>query len=271
LIIDCDHSGEIINNKKDPLPFFNLIGTKINPLSYEQILTQMSEWIGAHSKGQMVVCANTHVLVESRSNPALKQAVGSAALVVPDGMPLVVAARLRGFPLKRRAYGPELMHKALSTETFSHWKHYLYGGTPEALTNIHNHYYDSHFCGAYAPPFRSLTKDEDEAAVEAINKSGADVLWVGLGCPKQEIWIHDHLDQLDVPVILGVGQAFDVLSGIKTPAPVWMQNSGLEWLFRLTQEPKRLWKRYLTNNTQFLYYFLREQFEINFGRQKTHK
>jgi N-acetylglucosaminyldiphosphoundecaprenol N-acetyl-beta-D-mannosaminyltransferase len=252
------------------LPFFNLIGTKINPLSYEQILTQMSEWIGANSNGHMVVCANTHVLVESRSNGALRQAVDSASLVVPDGMPLVVAARWRGFPLKTRAYGPELMHKALSTETFNHWKHYLYGGTTETLTNLHDRYLNTHFCGNYAPPFRSLTKDEDMAAVEAINQSDADVLWIGLGCPKQEIWIHDHLELLKVPVILGVGQAFDVLSGIKTPAPVWMQNSGLEWLFRLTQEPQRLWKRYLTNNTQFLYFFLRQQFEINFGRHKTH-
>jgi N-acetylglucosaminyldiphosphoundecaprenol N-acetyl-beta-D-mannosaminyltransferase len=250
---------------------FNLIGIRINLLSHEQILAQMGEWIDEKNAGHMVVVANTHVLVESHQNPALERAVRAASLVIPDGMPLVVVARWRGFPLKTRSDGVGLMKKALSKKPFSEWRHYLYGGSPEVISGIRDQYPNALICRAYAPPFRPLTKNEDELVVKDINNANADVLWVGLGCPKQEIWINDHRSRLTVPVMLGVGQAFDVLAGTKPHAPNWMQNIGLEWLFRLMHEPKRLWKRYLVNNSLFLYYLFREQIGIILHEQKNHK
>jgi N-acetylglucosaminyldiphosphoundecaprenol N-acetyl-beta-D-mannosaminyltransferase len=220
----------------------------------------MGEWIRARSLGHAVVVANTHVVMESRQNPALRQAVHAASLVIPDGMPLVVAARRRGFPLKSRSDGPGLMYKALSEEPSSHWRHYFYGSTPEVLDSLCIQFPETTIAGTSAPPFRPLTHEEDTQAVEKINAAQADVLWVGLGCPKQEIWICEHSDRLNVPVLLGVGQAFDILAGVKSRAPKWMQNSGLEWLYRLLLEPRRVWKRYLLYNPWFIWLFIREEF-----------
>jgi len=250
---------------------FNLIGTKVNPLSHEQILAQMGEWVRTRSTGHTVVVANTHVIMESRQNPALGQAVRAASLIIPDGMPLVVVARWRGFPLKSRADGPGLMFKAFSEESCKHWRHYFYGGTPEVLASLFVQFPDTKIAGASAPHFRPLTPKEDALAVAEINAAQADILWVGLGCPKQEIWMHEHVDRLNVPVLLGVGQAFDIFAGVKSRAPSWMQNTGLEWLFRLIHEPKRLWKRYLVNNSVFLYYLFLEQIGITLRKHKINK
>jgi N-acetylglucosaminyldiphosphoundecaprenol N-acetyl-beta-D-mannosaminyltransferase len=253
------------------LPAFNLIGTKVNPLSHEQILAQMDEWVCAHSTGHTVVVANTHVVMESHQNPSLGQAVRAASLVIPDGMPLVVVARLRGFPLKSRADGPGLMLKAFSEEPYKHWRHYYYGGTLEVLASLRTKFPDTTITGASAPPFRPLTPAEDAQVVAEINAAQADILWVGLGCPKQEIWMLEHANRLNVPVLLGVGQAFDILAGVKSRAPSWMQNTGLEWLYRLIREPKRLWKRYLVNNSLFLYYLVLEQIGVTLRKYKIHK
>jgi N-acetylglucosaminyldiphosphoundecaprenol N-acetyl-beta-D-mannosaminyltransferase len=245
--------------EKGSSPVFNLIKTKVNPLSHSQILAKMGEWINSPGAGHTVVVANTHVLMESRQNPVLKQAIQAASLVIPDGMPLVVVARWRGFPLKSRSDGPGLMLKALSEEPGNHWKHCLYGGTPEVLSTLKSKFPGVIFAGTFAPPFRSLTPSEDDRVVAKINASHADVLWVGLGCPKQEIWMLEHGSKLNVPVMVGVGQAFDILAGVKSRAPLWMQNIGLEWLYRLLLEPHRLWKRYLLYNPWFILLVLREQ------------
>lgn len=241
---------------------FDLIDVKINAVQYEQVLAQMGQWITDKSSGNYVVVANTHVVMESRQNPALKKAVSEASMVIPDGMPLVIAARWRGFPLKTRADGPGLMAKALGEAPYSQWRHFFYGSTTQVLDALCAHFPEARIVGSYAPPFRKLSHDEDVRVVEMINRSNADVLWVGLGCPKQECWMVEHRERLNVPVMLGVGQAFEILAGVKPRAPRWMQNTGLEWLYRLIKEPRRLWKRYLINNNLFLYYLLREQIKI---------
>jgi N-acetylglucosaminyldiphosphoundecaprenol N-acetyl-beta-D-mannosaminyltransferase len=241
------------------IPSFNIIGIKVNPLSHGQILAQMGQWIQARNMNHIVVAANTHVVMESRNSTSLKRAVRAASLVIPDGMPLVLAARLRRFPLKSRADGPGLMFKALNEEPYKHWRHYFYGGTVEVLKALCVQFPDTTIAGISAPPFRPLTHKEDARVAIEINAAHVDVLWVGLGCPKQERWMFKQRNRLKVPVMIGVGQAFDVLSGVKPRAPSWMQNSGLEWLYRLNQEPKRLWRRYLINNSLFLYYFFLEQ------------
>ena len=243
---------------------FNLIGVRINALEHEQILADMGEWIRAHTHGHTIVLANTHVVMESRQNPALVEALAAATLVVPDGMPIMMAARSRGYPLRARADGPGLMQKALIREDCRAWRHYFYGGTTQVLASLLQKYPNLQIAGVYAPPFRPLTPEEDALVVDEINASQADVLWVGLGCPKQERWMFEHAARLQVPVLLGVGQAFDILGGVKKRAPRWMCTIGLEWFYRLLSEPRRLWKRYLLYNPWFVWLYFREQVDLMF-------
>lgn len=225
-------------------------------------MDQLVRWSRARSFGHYIVVANTHVLMEARRDALLRQAVDAADLVIPDGMPLVVVGRLRGYPLKRRADGPGLMAAALERFQREGLSHYFYGGTPESLRSLREtvaaRWPSARVAGAYAPPFRRLSIQEDDAVVEAINAARPDVLWVGLGCPKQERWMLEHRERLNVPVMLGVGQAFDLLSGDKRRAPAWMCNCGLEWFYRFTHEP-RTWRRYLLYNPQFVYLAALEQ------------
>lgn len=229
---------------------YSLLGVIVSAVQYADVLQQIEGWIDQHSWGHTVVVANTHVVMESRNNAGLHQAVQHADMVIPDGMPLVVVGRMRGFALKSRADGPGLMTEALSQS--NGWRHYFYGGTPEVLAEMRSRYPQAKIAGWDAPPFRPLTEAEDRAAVEAINQSEADVVWVGLGCPKQERWMEDHREQVHAAAMLGVGQAFDLLAGVKQRAPAWMCSAGLEWLYRLLKEPRRLWRRYLVYNPQFV-------------------
>jgi N-acetylglucosaminyldiphosphoundecaprenol N-acetyl-beta-D-mannosaminyltransferase len=246
---------------------FNLVGVRINPLDHEQILAQMREWISPHSSVHTIVFANTHVVMESRENSALAEATDAATLVVPDGMPIMLAARSRGYPMHARADGPGLMQKALTRPDCRSWRHYFYGSTQEVLSALSRQYPDALVAGSCSPPFRPLSPEEDARVLAEINASQADVLWVGLGCPKQEIWLLDHASRLQVPVILGVGQAFDLLGGAKKRAPGWMRAFGLEWFYRLLSEPRRLWKRYLLYNPWFVWLYLREQLGLWLGHK----
>jgi N-acetylglucosaminyldiphosphoundecaprenol N-acetyl-beta-D-mannosaminyltransferase len=243
---------------------FSLIGVRINPLAHEQILSQINEWICAQSYCHTVIFANTHVVMESRQNPKLGEALAAATLVVPDGMPIMLAARSRGHSMQARADGPGLMRKALTREECKPWRHYFYGGTQEVLSTLLQNFCDAQIAGMYAPPFRPLTPEEDAFVIDQINASKADVLWVGLGCPKQERWMFEHAAKLQVPVLLGVGQAFDILAGVKKRAPAWMCATGLEWLYRLLSEPRRLWKRYLLYNPWFIWLYGLEQIRFMF-------
>lgn len=244
---------------------FNLLGLQIDPLDHKQLLRKIDEWVFLKNTSHMVVFANAHVLMENRNNKGLNWALKRASLIIPDGMPLVVMARRRGFKLDSRPDGPGFMEKVLVEEPSNHWRHYFLGGTEDVLLRVKNHYPDILISGMYSPPFRQMTAEEDIALLANINNSKADILWVGLGCPKQEIWIAEHLDQVLIPAILGVGQAFDILAKVKTRAPEWMQKSGLEWLYRLLKEPRRLWKRYLLYNPQFVLLVIREEIQMLLG------
>jgi N-acetylglucosaminyldiphosphoundecaprenol N-acetyl-beta-D-mannosaminyltransferase len=249
---------------------YNLLDMKINPVQYIDVLNQMDSWIHRREIGRYIIVANVHSVMEFRTNPLFTKAVDQADLVIPDGMPLVVVGRWRGFHLKKRADGPGLMEEAMKISAEKGWRHFFYGGTPETLATflqrMQNQWPNVQVAGSLAPPFRPLTAEEVKNTSEQINNSHADILWVGLGCPKQEIWISEHHNQLKVPVTLGVGQALDLLAGIKHHAPAWMSNSGLEWLYRLVKEPRRLWKRYLINNSKFIYLVLREEIGFRFKK-----
>ena len=236
---------------------FLVLGLRVNAVQIPEVLQEIKRWIEEREVSRIVAVANTHVVMESQQDASFKKLINSADLCVPDGMPLIWCGRLRGHPLRRRVYGPELMFTFCRETSAKGVRHFFYGGDPDVLDQLVNRLQQScpgiQIAGAYSPPFRPLTREEDDEVMEKINHARPDVLGVGLGCPKQERWMHDHRQRLKVAVMVGVGQAFDLLSGRKKPAPAWMSESGLEWFFRLTQEPRRLWRRYLVYNTKFIY------------------
>jgi N-acetylglucosaminyldiphosphoundecaprenol N-acetyl-beta-D-mannosaminyltransferase len=243
--------------------YFTIGGNKVYAVSIKDVLSQIQSWIGEKNKSHYVVAANVHVVMEGFQNEKMKHALEQAALVTPDGMPLVIVSRLRGFPLRYRTDGPGIMAAGLDQGVSAGWRHYFYGSTPEVLavlqSKIRERWPGTQIAGSYSPPFRNLTLEEDQAIVKAINAASPDILWIGLGCPKQERWMFEHKDTLHVPVMLGVGQAFDLLAGTKKRAPLWMCNLGLEWFYRFLHEPRRLWKRYLLYNPWFIELVLYEQ------------
>ncbi len=244
------------------IPSFTLLGVTVNVVQIPRIVEQIERWIETRTAGRFVSAANTHVVMEAQHDASFKQIINSANLCAPDGMPLIWYGRYRGHSLPRRAYGPELMITFCRETAAKGYRHFLFGGDPDASNQLVKFLRQAcpgiQIAGAYSPPFRPLTQKEDDEIVERINRAEPDILWVGLGCPKQERWIHDHRQRLVVPVMVAIGQAFDILSGRKKPAPAWMQEKGLEWCFRLLQEPRRLWRRYLFYNTKFIYLLLLE-------------
>lgn len=232
----------------------NVLGVGVSPVNLERAVDTLGSWV-AEGRSEYVCVSGVHGVMESRRDPELRAIHNRAGMVVPDGMPLVWASRLAGVERPGRVYGPDLMLAACEASLERGWSHYLYGGAegvPERLVErLEARFPGIRIAGAWSPPFRPLTAEEDRRAVERIADSGADLVWVGLGTPKQERWMADHVDRVPA-VLLGVGAAFDFHAGLKPQAPSWMQRAGLEWLFRLGSEPRRLWKRYLVNNPWFL-------------------
>jgi N-acetylglucosaminyldiphosphoundecaprenol N-acetyl-beta-D-mannosaminyltransferase len=196
-------------------------------------------------------------------DPELREAVLGSSLTVPDGQPLVWAMNALGHDLPSRVYGPELMARHCERAARTGARLFLYGGRNQGALvqlalNLRTQYPGLKIVGGYAPPFRPLDPDEEAAVAGEINRSGADVVWVGIGVPKQEKWMAAMRSRLDAPVLVGVGAAFDFHAGLTAQAPNWIQSLGLEWLFRLATEPRRLWKRYLRYNPRFVAGFLRQ-------------
>jgi N-acetylglucosaminyldiphosphoundecaprenol N-acetyl-beta-D-mannosaminyltransferase len=211
--------------------------------------------------GGVVCVATVHMVMEAFDAPAFQRSVNAAELVTPDGVALVWALRALGLRETRRVYGPTLMQLVCRRAEECGLPIGLYGGSPEVLEGLRERLLARHpllrVVFAASPPFRPETEAEDASTVQAIEASGARILFVGLGCPKQERWMAAHREALGC-VMLGVGAAFDFLAGAKRQAPAWMQRSGLEWLFRLASEPRRLWRRYLICNPRFIVGFARQ-------------
>lgn len=211
------------------------------------VIAQIQSWIQSGLGGRYVAVTGMHGIAESRNDSDYRRALDSADLVVPDGMPLVWLGRWHGHPLERRVYGPELM-ETFCRETGAAYRHFFFGGGPgiaEQLAYSLHQRYGIVVAGSYCPPFRPLTKEEQRGIRSYVRKVSPDLLWVGLSTPKQEKWMYENRNQLSVPVMLGVGAAFDFSCGRTRQAPAWMREHGLEWLFRLSTEPQRLWRRYL--------------------------
>jgi N-acetylglucosaminyldiphosphoundecaprenol N-acetyl-beta-D-mannosaminyltransferase len=228
-----------------------VVGIPISLTSYDGVIESLSK--RPSDRATVVAVCNVHSVMSARRNPALREAITAAEIATPDGVPIVWGLRATARKEQARVYGPDLMRKAFVDDVG--WKHYLYGSTPETLAELRAKLNEvapaAEIVGAFSPPFRELTADETDAAMADIRDSGADVVWVGLGMPKQELWMHRIRPELPGVALLGVGAAFDFLAGTKKQAPPWMQRAGLEWLFRLVQEPRRLWRRYLWNNPAY--------------------
>jgi len=235
---------------------FRVLGVRINAVQIEDVITRMEEWIRNRSGSHSISPTGMHGTVEAQRDPSFKQVLNSTDLVVPDGMPLVWLGRRRGHYLPRRVYGPDLMLEFCEKTAGREYRHFFYGGeegVPERLAEtLKRRFPPMEVCGTFSPPFRPLTPEQDQEIVTMISRAAPDVLWVGLGTPKQERWIHEHRDTLHVPVLVSVGAAFHVVSGRRSQAPLWMREHGLEWLFRLLQEPRRLWRRYLLDGARFV-------------------
>ncbi len=242
------------------IPSYDVIGTSVHAVQFDDVILILEQWIAEGKQAHFVSVANVHVVTEARRNASFREVIEATDLCVPDGTPLIWVGRRHGYPLRRRVYGPDLLIEFCRSTAHRGYRHFFYGGAPGVADNLAQQLQTKFpgvaIAGTYSPPFRPLTPEEDAGAVRMINEADPDVLWVGLGAPKQERWIYEHLPVLRVPAVLAVGQAFDIHSGRVRPAPAWMANHGLEWLYRLVKEPRRLWRRYLVYNTEFLCYLL---------------
>lgn len=241
------------------LPQANILGIGVSAINPPLALETISGWI-ARREAHYVCVTGVHGLMESQRDPTLRQIHNRAGLVTPDGMPLVWLSRLKGHRDVERVYGPDLMLDCCELSVARGYRHFLYGGqegVPERLAErLRRRFPGLVIAGCHSPPFRQLTADEDAEIVRQINDTHADIVWVGLSTPKQERWMYEHRVRVQAPVMIGVGAAFDFHAGLKRQAPRWMGQNGLEWLFRLAMEPRRLWRRYLVNNPLFVGHLL---------------
>jgi len=236
---------------------YRVLGVGVHAVQIPGVVLDIEKWIRERQRGHFIAVTGMHGVVEARHDPEFRGVLNRADLVVPDGMPLVWLGRIRGHALKRRVYGPELMESFCKQTSAKGYRHFFYGGAPgvadELATRFAARFPELTTVGTYCPPFRALTEKEDMEVIAIINRSRADIVWVGLSTPKQERWMFEHRERLEVPVLVGVGAAFDFHTKRIAQAPEWMRENGFEWLFRLLHEPRRLWKRYLVYGSEFAF------------------
>lgn len=228
-------------------PSVPILGVQISAINMELALKQIETWLAERSSNYICV-APAHSIMECVNDPTLLPIFNGAGMVTPDGMAVVWLLKLKGHKQVSRVYGPDLLLAACEHGLTKGYRHYFYGGAPgvaeKLVEKLSERFPGLQVAGMIAPPFRSLSPEEDQDIVGQINVARADIVWVALGSPRQEIWMHSHLGKVNAPLMVGVGAAFDFLSGNKSQAPLWIQRNGLEWLFRFASEPARLWSRY---------------------------
>ncbi len=226
----------------------DILGVRVSAVNLDDAVGTVEQWIREGSRNYICV-TGVHGVMESRRDRRLREIHNRAGLVTPDGMPLVWLLRLRGNRRTERICGRDLLRILSSISALHGYRQFYYGGAEGVAERLSRALTAAHpgldVAGLRCPPFRQLTSEEDEAVVDAINAAHPHIVWVGLSTPKQERWMASHLGRIDASVMIGVGAAFDFLAGMKPEAPRWMQRYGLEWLFRLCSEPRRLWRRYV--------------------------
>jgi len=239
----------------------SLLDNRIDAVSWDAMLSRISLWASRFESRYVCLC-NVHSLITGTQDSDFRQAIDEADTAAPDGMPVAWLMRRRGVSLQDRIDGPSLMWKYAERAALDGTPIFLYGATDGTLArlmrNLHHYFPGLNVVGHYSPPFRALTSDEEDGVVDRIATSGARVVFIGLGCPRQEKWMAQISARIPA-VLLGVGAAFDYHAGTLRRAPRWMQRNGLEWLFRLCAEPRRLWRRYFVTNSLFAYYLIREK------------
>jgi N-acetylglucosaminyldiphosphoundecaprenol N-acetyl-beta-D-mannosaminyltransferase len=238
----------------------SVLGATIDAVSWDDALRTITAAGAAHESRYVCIC-NVHSVVTTTRDPEFRRIVNDSDMATPDGAPIAWALRRLGHPAQERINGPDLMWKYLEQAERCGHIVFFYGSTPSTLDKLcqalYRHFPRLHIGGTHSPPFRTLTAAEDEVETRMINDSGAHVVFVGLGCPKQEKWMAAHRGRVHA-VMIGVGAAFDYHAGVLKRAPLWWQRNGLEWLYRLLSEPRRLFMRYLVTNTLFVIGFSRQ-------------
>lgn len=236
-------------------PRVEVLGVGISVIDMPAALRLIEQWI-ARGAQEYVCVTGVHGVMESQRDPRLRDIHNRSGMTTPDGMPLVWTGRAAGARSMDRVCGPDLMPAVCELARAKGYSSFFYGGQPgvagRLAQRLQRRYPGLRVAGTFAPPFRALSGDEDARIVELINDAAPDLLWVGLGTPKQERWMAEHLGKVNAHVMIGIGAAFDIHAGLFPQAPRWIQRSGMEWAFRLAHEPRRLWRRYLRNNPAFL-------------------
>jgi N-acetylglucosaminyldiphosphoundecaprenol N-acetyl-beta-D-mannosaminyltransferase len=232
---------------------FKVLGVRVDAVQIPDVISRMAQWIEERSVGNYIAVTGMHGVMEAQQSAQFKQILNRASLTVADGMPLVWVGKVHRLPLRRRVYGPELM-ESFCRATGDRFRHFFYGGAPgvaDQLGEAMKQRFGIRVAGAYSPPFRHLNPDEERTVIDLLQTSRPDVLWVGMSTPKQEAWMAEYRERAGVPVLVGVGAAFDFFTGRTRQAPPWMREHGFEWLFRLAAEPRRLWRRYVIYGPKF--------------------
>ncbi|MEQ5767641.1 WecB/TagA/CpsF family glycosyltransferase [Halomonas sp. H33-56] len=240
----------------------HVTGIPIDELSWNDAISIISQWAEKNESKYVCIC-NAHSIVTAKRDLEFNTVIDEADMATPDGAPVAWMMSRGNKKRQERINGPDLMIKYFDQANKSGQSVFLYGGMPATLClleqKIREKFPFLKIAGTHSPPFRKLSNHEKQEIVRKINESGANTVWVGLGCPKQEKWMYEHRGEISA-VMIGVGAAFDYHAGVIKRAPMWMQNNGLEWLHRLISEPRRLWRRYFFTNTLFVMYALKEIF-----------
>ena len=239
----------------NPIPRVEILGVGISAIDMRMAVTEIGRWIET-GQPHYACITGVHGVMESQRDPELRSIHNQSGLTTPDGMPMVWCARRAGAKWTDRVSGPDLMLEVADVAAREGWTSFFYGGKEGVAdllaSKLADRFPGFRTVGTFCPPFRDLTAEESAEVRDRINDAAPQILWVGLSTPKQERWMAANVPLLVTPATLGVGAAFDLNAGLVKRAPYWMQRSGLEWLFRLGTEPRRLWRRYLRNNPEFL-------------------
>lgn len=255
---------------KGELTYCSILKTNINVTDMDKTIAYITDNL-EELRGDYICVSNVHTTVMAFRDESYRKVQNSGAMALPDGQPLSIVSRRRGYSEAQRVPGPDLMPAILHLSEEKGYRHYFYGSTPETLEKLRKVLLDRfpklQIVGMYAPLFRPLTEEEDQEAVRQINESGADFVWVALGAPKQEKWMYEHRGRVN-GLMIGVGAAFDFIAGTVRRAPMWMQKLCLEWVYRICQDPKRMFPRYVSTNFAFLWHVHRESKAIRKERRK---
>jgi N-acetylglucosaminyldiphosphoundecaprenol N-acetyl-beta-D-mannosaminyltransferase len=253
-------SSEIKVSHRAQVARSNVLGVGISVTNMTDAIRMTDEFLASGQANGYVCVTGVHGVMEAQKDPEFQRFLNNSVLTTPDGMPLVWIGRLRGYKDMGRVYGPDYMLELCRQSVERGYTHFFYGGNPgiaDALRSaLTSRFPGLRVVGTYTPPFRPLNTDEERDLIGQVKERRPDVFWVGLSTPKQERFMATYLRKLDLKLMVGVGAAFDLHTGHMKDAPRWMKNSGLQWLHRLAQEPRRLWRRYLVNNPLFIYRIL---------------